>query len=658
MFSKSKRFLKEVPQAPPVGSYDMKDPSKKNGGSFLKSDRFVDPKDLQVSMDGSNRSDILNSTASCNNPPSFTVPSSAGKKKAKAKPIMRLQDDSCRKSLEADVEFQESKVAALLERIQSLEAQIAEVKAHSDDVDKNNDKLHDLLSQIRKEKMDLMQSNENLSSKLKEQFTEHEMYRSNMEAEMKNEEEQRNQICRNLQDKNEELNKEKGQLDAKLDLAHNLNMDVREQLEGVELVMTENLRALSIKYECLEQTLEYVQSDYKKKLERSNSQLSKTKEAYEACQKDLSTMHSTYDILKQDFEYLVTENEDFTKKISDQESQINNEKIKGCEYVSQIKELEGAQLRLNEEMMKKLAEMTQQLKEERDVWERKSREYDDHIACITDELESTKSSNAELLDQDKEKQAALDKVEEEKRLVDVEVLNLKTSLNKAMEAKLLLENESCRLKADLKNIEGDMKCKTEELSVFKEEHERYKKEQEEENKNIKEELGRRLIETQMKLTTAEATKESNISKDDLDSMMGELELWKKKYVDLETKVGPFMAQLDGFELEKQALLNENAFTQSEISKLSDKYAQLLGHQNTKQKIHHIRKLKEESLSLKQEVVKLRTKTAKDKQTIRSLEEQLHPREKRFDKSKAFAHEAAQDKENIRTPLKSNNIQAR
>ena len=35
-----------------------------------------------------------------------------------------------------------------------------------------------------------------------------------------------------------------------------------------------------------------------------------------------------------------------------------------------------------------------------------------------------------------------------------------------------------------------------------------------------------------------------------------------------------------------------------MNKLSDKYAQILGHQNNKQKIHHIRKLKEENLSLK------------------------------------------------------------
>ena len=35
-----------------------------------------------------------------------------------------------------------------------------------------------------------------------------------------------------------------------------------------------------------------------------------------------------------------------------------------------------------------------------------------------------------------------------------------------------------------------------------------------------------------------------------------------------------------------------------MNKLSEKYAQILGHQNNKQKIRHIQKLKEENIMLK------------------------------------------------------------
>lgn len=58
-------------------------------------------------------------------------------------------------------------------------------------------------------------------------------------------------------------------------------------------------------------------------------------------------------------------------------------------------------------------------------------------------------------------------------------------------------------------------------------------------------------------------------------------------------------QLDGFAAERDALLNEKGATQAELSKLAGAYANLLGHQNQRQKIKHMVKLKEENLELKQ-----------------------------------------------------------
>lgn len=61
----------------------------------------------------------------------------------------------------------------------------------------------------------------------------------------------------------------------------------------------------------------------------------------------------------------------------------------------------------------------------------------------------------------------------------------------------------------------------------------------------------------------------------------------------------FQQQLDAFEAEKNALLNEHGAAQEELNKLSDAYAKLLGHQNQKQKIKHVMKLKEDNTHLKQ-----------------------------------------------------------
>lgn len=58
-------------------------------------------------------------------------------------------------------------------------------------------------------------------------------------------------------------------------------------------------------------------------------------------------------------------------------------------------------------------------------------------------------------------------------------------------------------------------------------------------------------------------------------------------------------QLNAFSAERDALLNENGANQVELNKLADAYARLLGHQNQKQKIKHVMKLKDENISLKQ-----------------------------------------------------------
>jgi len=57
-------------------------------------------------------------------------------------------------------------------------------------------------------------------------------------------------------------------------------------------------------------------------------------------------------------------------------------------------------------------------------------------------------------------------------------------------------------------------------------------------------------------------------------------------------------QLRQYEAEKQLLLGQSENAEQEIEALSRQYATLLGHQNQKQKIHHILKIKEENIGLK------------------------------------------------------------
>ncbi|XP_067664127.1 hyaluronan mediated motility receptor-like [Haliotis asinina] len=143
---------------------------------------------------------------------------------------------------------------------------------------------------------------------------------------------------------------------------------------------------------------------------------------------------------------------------------------------------------------------------------------------------------------------------------------------------------------------------------------------------------------------------------DTDALTQEIHKWQTLYEELQEKVAPFIDQIDAFEAERQYLLGCSANAQAEINKLSTEYAQLLGHQNQKQKIKHIVKIKEENNSLKKEVVQLREQVRKQKRQLeRRSEDRLSQSQCRpkFDPSKAFQH-TKENKTPTMTPLKSGN----
>ena len=48
----------------------------------------------------------------------------------------------------------------------------------------------------------------------------------------------------------------------------------------------------------------------------------------------------------------------------------------------------------------------------------------------------------------------------------------------------------------------------------------------------------------------------------------------------------------------------------QVARISSQYARLVGHQNHKQKIHHVQRLVEENQSLKKELMKLREEVSR------------------------------------------------
>ena len=73
----------------------------------------------------------------------------------------------------------------------------------------------------------------------------------------------------------------------------------------------------------------------------------------------------------------------------------------------------------------------------------------------------------------------------------------------------------------------------------------------------------------------------------------------------------FREQLESYEMEKDALLTQKKEAQGQVQKLADRYTNLLGHQNHKQKIHHLVRLKQENLG-KKSVFLLKNENAKKK----------------------------------------------
>lgn len=106
------------------------------------------------------------------------------------------------------------------------------------------------------------------------------------------------------------------------------------------------------------------------------------------------------------------------------------------------------------------------------------------------------------------------------------------------------------------------------------------------------------------------------------SLLEELNSWKDKFLHLENMIEPFREQLDAYEVEKAMLLERNSAAIDEAEKLSKQYATLLGHQNHKQKIQHVLKLKTENSQLKEEVYKLRQETERQRKNVRRLEEKI------------------------------------
>ncbi|XP_042196068.1 hyaluronan mediated motility receptor isoform X1 [Callorhinchus milii] len=323
----------------------------------------------------------------------------------------------------------------------------------------------------------------------------------------------------------------------------------------------------------------------------------------------------------------------------------------------QLEIFQGAMAEEKELLQEKLGTMLDELEK----LQAKEMEAEEVLKCLEQETKQKTRELDEVKAQLSSKSAEFEKVIESynrtisklreehssslRKLGDIEIefQSYKESVSEKM---AVLQEESSRLQSDIAQLQRQLQDKQQQLTDSQASQEK-----------AKEEYARMLLGAQTKLAHREAevrkvehvhnvtitqlqvelqeshtryreleaaerdSRKVAVDEDTRPQLLAEVQKWQILYEELHNKVKPFQEQLDAFERERSSLLNERGATQEELQKLSVAYTKLLGHQNQRQKIKHVMKLKVENGQLKQEVAKLRFQLSKDKQKGKRLQEQ-------------------------------------
>ncbi|NXI33412.1 HMMR protein, partial [Sterrhoptilus dennistouni] len=598
------------------------------------------------------------------------------KQKALEKEIRALvrergEQDKKLLALDEDLVKMEAKLSAAVQEKTSLSANVACLKKQLLELTRSNELLKSKLSEDGVQKkmsslcMELMKLRNMRDTKEKTALAKQE------DMEMKLQEVQRNlehskgkvaQLQEKLSATEREKVEEKSDTEKLMEYITELS-SVAETAEKYKLEVAQMEETLSKK----DQDIESLRNTLKAKEEEScklmkeltercellqqekEKELSETKGQFLSMNAEIEDLKKKIDLVEQEHQKLLQRHEEVISELQQEKESSASMQQKLLEFEDEVT---SERHLLEEELkdtMKELNKLHAKEKKAEKLVQRLEQEIKSQGLELSQMEEELKGKNAELEQIKAIHSSAVLKIQEEhsntlqelgKTIADFESYK-KTSAEKICSFKL----ESSSLQEEIANLK---KVSQENLRLLQEA---------EDTKNkANEECARMLLEVQSKLALKEAeterTKESclaqmtklqeklkeqtedlkreleaersrkTISEDVTSSLEKEVKTWRKLYEDLHNKVKPFQQQLDAFEAEKNALLEEQGAAQEELHKLSDAYAKLLGHQNMKQKIKHVMKLKEDNAHLKQDVSKLRALLAKEKQTNKNLQEQL------------------------------------
>lgn len=534
------------------------------------------------------------------------------KRETKMRSMMAKQE-----GMEVKLQLTQKNLVESQEKIVQLEGKLVSIEKEKIDEKSETEKLLEYIEeiscasdQVEKYKLDIAQLEENLKEKNHEVLSLKQSLEENT-AILSKEIEDMKSKCQVLEEEKEDLINRNRELD------ENLNSEIQSLKERsiLEKQEHEELQQKVLQMDSLLQQEKELSSGLQQKLCSFQEETIKERTLFEG---ELKQALDELDKLQQKEEQAENLLKQLEEEAESRAAELKRleEKLKGKE--AELDESNAAHTQATLLLQEKHNSTVQSLE---DV----TAQFESYKASTASELEDLKVQNESL----KEKLA---KAEQSAEDVRDQILATENSNQEYARMLLDLQTKSALKEAEMKEITvSSLKRISDLQNQLKQQSEDFKKQLEEEE-------------------ARKAGKENSIAE-----LTEEMNKWRLLYEELYNKTKPFQLQLDAFEAEKQALLNEHGAAQEQLNNLRDSYAKLLGHQNLKQKIKHVVKLKDENSNLKSEVLKLRAQLTKRKQSEAKLQEELNKvlGIKHFDPSKAFCHES---KENFvpKTPLKEGN----
>nr|CAB3253598.1 hyaluronan-mediated motility receptor [Phallusia mammillata] len=385
-------------------------------------------------------------------------------------------------------------------------------------------------------------------------------------------------------------------------IVESLRQDLSEKTEEHSRIAEER----GIELNSLKEELKSQESSLQNERERCdglNERVLKYSQRNEALQCEVEDLRSSNEKLKCDL--------DSTKV------ELGTSKNNETEAATRLSDLEAENEALNERMAEIVLELNQ-YKENLDV-------AGTNAEILKQELESLKKLADSRLNREEHLQAAINELKQSAKAVeDSNQAKLTEFTRRILETQKKLnqkDNESKANKLQVSKLKNELDEKDVQYRSSSQDFKQKIDRVEKLNKDLEEKY--EVAKEELKVNALPVIPQVDES---------ETQRWRSLYEELLEKVKPFQSQLDAYSQEKSMLTCETNAAQAELSQLGRKYAELLGHQNQKQKIRHVVKIKEENLGLKQDNLKL-------KNQVSSLKRQLiEGRKTKMDPSVSFQNQ--------------------